>query len=180
MAELREFFSRPAHWLFFGGHFGGRTLLNEKEDVSVQFAGDEVTIASEGTREVLTVKSGGMRLQETCELVLWGGCNVCSGRETVETLRALFGRHVLLGFAGLTGWRVVDAILGGGFIKKGHFFERAVGRMDDPKALCDSWMQAARTGYGGGDMEDRFRCVNPDGREFQLIQNRIQAGRKFD
>ena len=42
---------------------------------------------------------------------------MCSGRYTMETIRKLFGSHVLLGFAGETGWKMVDAMLGAGFIK---------------------------------------------------------------
>lgn len=177
--ELRAFFAQPADWIFLADHFGGLTLLNEPEDVTVRFRRASVTVRVAKSTEVLTIKDKGFRLQESCELVLWGGCSVCSGRETVETLRALFGPHVLLGFAGLTGWRVVDAMLGGGFIKKGHFFERVAGHVDDPKAVCDAWMRTAKAGYGGGDMEDRFRCVDPDGQEFELRKGQISRGRKF-
>ncbi len=177
--ELRELFSVPAEWLYFGGHFGSLTLLNDKEDSWVEFGRSGVTVRAGSDTVTLDKKSNAFRLHEGCEVVLWGGCSVCGDRATIETLRALFGPHVLLGFAGMTGWKMVDAMLGAGFIKTGHFFDNVTEHLDDPKAIAQAWMKAARKGYGGGDMEDRFRCIDRAGREWKLEKGRIKAGRKF-
>lgn len=178
-AELREFFEVPAEWLYFGGHFGSLQLLNDAEDVWVRFGRDAVT-ARTGRQSVdLAKKDKTFRLHERCEVVLWGGCSVCEDRATIETLRALFGPHVLLGFAGLTGWKMVDAMLGAGFIKTGHFFDNVADAVDDGDAIVQAWMRAARKGYGSGDMEGRFRCIDRGGREWKLVKGRITKGRKF-
>ena len=177
--ELREYFEVPAHWLYLGGHFGSLQLLNEAEDTWVLFGRDGVTVQAEKTKVELTKPAKAFRLDANCEVVLWGGCSVCENRRTIETLRALFGPHVLLGFAGLTGWKMVDAMLGAGFIKSGHFFDNVAKHVDDADAIVQAWMRAAKKGYGGGNMEDRFRCIDRDGREWKLDKGRIRTGRKF-
>lgn len=177
--ELREFFEVPAHWLYLGGHFGSLLLLNDREDSWVKFRRESVTIRAEGQAAELTKKAKAFRLHESCEVVLWGGCSVCEDRATIETLRVLFGPHVLLGFAGLTGWKMVDAMLGAGFITKGHFFDNVAKHTGDFDAIVQAWMNAAKKGYGGGDMENRFRCIDRDGREWKLEKGRIRKGRKF-
>ena len=177
--ELREFFEVPAQWLYLGGHFGSLQLLNDREDSWVAFGRESVTVRAESRTVELSKSAKAFRLNESCEVVLWGGCGVCDGRSTIETLRVLFGPHVLLGFAGLTGWKMVDAMLGAGFIKKGHFFDNVAEHADDFDAIVQAWMNAAKKGYGGSDMESRFRCIDRDGREWKLEKGRIKKGRKF-
>lgn len=179
MAELESFFAGPARWLFFGGHFGGRTLSNEQGNVEIRFESDHVKATVDDAKAQLHKKGSAFRLHEDCVVVLWGGCSVCTDADTVRTLRTLFGEHVLLGFAGLTGWRMVDALLGGGFIKKEHFFDRLSPGKLEPAAIRDAWMRTARRGYGGGDLEGRFRAVDPDGQEWRLTGGKIVRGRKF-
>ncbi len=95
-------------------------------------------------------------------------------------MRTLFGPHVLLGFNGLTGWKMVDAMLGGGFIGAGrHFFDRVVGKDSDAAGVRDAWMETAKFGYGGSDNESKFRAIDPDGREWKLQKGEIRPGRRF-
>jgi len=179
VADLKTFFAGKGGWFFFGGHFGGRTLSNERGDVEVRFDAKEVRITAAGTKLVLSKATHEFSLHEECAVVLWGGCSVCGDPDTVETLRTLFGPHLLLGFAGLTGWRVVDAMLGGGFMKKGHFFDRLEPGRLDAVTVRDAWMGAALQGYGGGDIEGRFRAVDPEGQEWKLVKKKINRGRKY-
>lgn len=177
--ELKTLVKTKPHWLFLAGHFGSLQLLNENEDVFVKFASDQVELHVKS--DDVTIKQSGsdFGLNANCELVVWGGCDVCTNRNTVEILRKLFGEHVLLGFRGLTGWRMVDAILGGDFIKSDHFFDRIKGHEDDPVAIRDAWMKTAQQGYGGGKLEDRFRAVDRNGQEWVLRKKKIVKGRKF-
>ena len=179
MDELKALVKTKPHWLFLAGHFGSLELLNDKEDVFVEFAADQVELHVKKEKETIKQSSGDFGLNANCEVVIWGGCDVCTNRNTVEILRKLFGEHVLLGFKGLTGWRMSDAILGGDFIKSDHFFDRVQGHEDDPVAIRDAWMKTAQKGYAGGDLEDRFRAVDRNGQEWVLRKKKIVKGRKF-
>lgn len=175
---LRAFFGQTPAWTYFGGHFGGLTLSNDRGDASIAFARGGVDIRAGGA-SVSLERGRDFRLHERCHLVLWGGCSVCSRLDTMTTLRALFGPHALLGFAGLTGWRVVDAMLGGGFLTKRHFFANLGGRTQDADAAVDAWMRAAQAGWSNSDLEDRFRAVDPAGQEWVLRAGKIERGRRI-
>jgi hypothetical protein len=177
--ELKTLFRTKPHWLFIAGHFGDMKLLNEKEDVWVDFDTDKVTLSVKRDTAQLDKTSGSFAWHSNCEVVLWGGCDVCTSKDTMGVLRKLFGEHVLLGFRGLTGWKMVDAMLGGGFIKRDHFFDRVRGHEDDPVAIRDAWMKTAQHGYGGGDLESRFRAVDRNGQEWLLKEKKIVRGRKI-
>lgn len=179
LQELQTVVKTKPHWLFLAGHFGSMQLLNEKEDVFIEFHRDKVALHVKKEKAVVKASGGDFGWNANCELVLWGGCDVCTGRNSIEVLRALFGAHVLLGFSGLTGWKMVDALLGGGFIKKNHFFDRVKGKEDKPAAIRDAWLRTALKGYGGGDLESRFRAVDPDGQEWLIRKKKIVKGRKF-
>lgn len=178
--ELKTLFKTKPHWLFLAGHFGSMQLLNEKEDVWVKFATDKVELQVKKEKATIEKSGGDFGLSANCELVMWGGCDVCTNRNTVKILRTLFGEHVLLGFRDTSGWKMVDAMLGGGFIKSDHFFDRVKGHEDDPIAIRDAWMKTAQKGYGGGDLEDRFRAVDRNGQEWELRKKKIVKGRKFE
>ena len=150
--QLQDFFGDAANWIYFGGHFGSNSLLNEDESTSITFAGDKVTVSVAGSSATYTHGSG-FNLYSSSRVVLWGGCSVCSGNSTIRTLRTLFGPHVLLGFAGLTGWKMVDAMLGGGFIKTDFFDRLAGGKADHVGKVAAAWMATAKAGYGGGANE---------------------------
>jgi hypothetical protein len=149
MTELRAFFKSTPDWIFLASHFGDLEMSNDDGSVSLTFATNEVTLKAAG--ETAVVKKGvDFTLDANCKVVLWGGCSVCSGETTIRTMRTLFGPHVLLGFNGLTGWKIVDAMLGGGFIGAGrHFFDRVAGKESDPVGIRAAWMETAKFGYGG-------------------------------
>lgn len=174
--QLRRFFGTSPEWVFLAGHFGEHTLFNEDGSVQIEFASGHVECTAGGKTEKI-LKNRGFSLHADCRVVLWGGCSVCHSEHTVRTLRALFGQHVMLGFAGSTGWRVVDAILGGGFITKEHFFERVRDKCDDLAAVRDAWMKTARAGYGNGRLEGIFRAVDPDGQEWILRKGELMRDR---
>lgn len=157
--ELKTFFKSQPHWVFLAGYFGRMTLLNDahykdrgKDEVSVVFDKDKVTVKYDKETAVLEKTTGDFNLHKNCRLVVWGGCNVFSKEST---------------------------LLGGGFIKTGHFFERVKGKEDKPEKICDAWMLAAGKGYGGGDMEEIFRALDPSGQEWELSGGKIKRGRKI-
>lgn len=180
MGELRAFFKSKPDWIFMAGHFGDLQLSNEDGSVKVTFAADGVTLAAAGEIALLKKGSEDFSLDANCKVVLWGGCSVCSDDMTIRTMRTLFGPHILLGFKGLTGWKMVDAMLGGGFIGAGkHFFDRVIGKDSDAADVCDAWMETAKFGYGGSNNESKFRAINPDGLEWKLQKGEIKPGRRF-
>ena len=179
MDELKAFFSSDSDWLFIAGHFGGDMLFNEKDSVSATFSADSVELKVGGEKATVKKGTAEFQLDKNCKVVLWGGCSVCSATDLIRDLQKLFGAHVLLGFKGSTGWKMVDAMLGGGFIKTGHFFERVKGHDDEPAKIRDAWMQTALKGYGGDDFEDRFRAIDPDGQEWEISKKKIKRGRKI-
>ena len=178
IANLKAFFKGTPHWLFFAGHFGQNSLANEDDSVNIIFSDDSIKLITGSVDVEIKKESPDFKLNTNCEVILWGGCSVCSSKNTIEIMRKLFGKHVLLGFAGLTGWKIVDAMLGGGFITN-HFFKRLNGKISNSVAVRDAWMETARYGYGGGSIENRFRAIDPDGQEWKLSNKKIVKGRKF-
>jgi hypothetical protein len=178
MQELKTFCKSSPDWIFFAGHYGGLTMTNERDTVEIRFGADHVKLTAGD--ESASVKKGtpDFELDKNCKVILWGGCNVCTSKYVIRTLRTLFGAHVMLGFAGLTGWRMVDAMLGGGFIKI-HFFTRVKDCFTNPAKIRDAWMQTARDGYAKSDFEDRFRAIDPAGQEWLLNKGRITRGRRI-
>lgn len=178
--ELKAVFKLKPNWLYFGGHFGGLELSNDADDVTIDFSAKSVAIEVDKETAELKKGSADFGFDASCQVVLWGGCSVCEGEDTIRAMRALFGEHVLLGFAGLTGWKIVDAMLGAGFIKEpNHFFARVAGKETDPVAVRDAWMNAAKSGYGGDENEDKFRAIDPNGQEWKLSKGKIVRGRKI-
>jgi hypothetical protein len=183
MAELRTFFSQAPNWLYLGGHFGSKKLMNDaylNNDtgaVTITFATDHIKVVIDGKDETLR-KDDKFLLHKKCEVVLWGGCSVCS-TGTIQVLRKLFGKHLLLGFDGETGWKMVDAMLGNGFIKKEHFFANVKGQIGDLKAVRNAWMKAAQAGYGSVSNEDKFRAIDVDGQGWKLKDKKIVKWTKF-
>lgn len=178
--EIKGFFASDAQWLYLGGHFGGNTLYNEADTVSITFEAEQVVAKTPAGDRTLT-KAADFKLHTSSRVILWGGCSVCSGEDTVRTMRQLFGPHVLLGFAGLTGWKMVDAMLGGGFLKKDHFFNRVLAHgKTSLEGVAKAWMEAARAGYGGARVEGKFRCVDREGQEWKLKDGAIVKGRMIN
>lgn len=179
MAELKAFFAEQPSWLYMGGHFGSLQLFNDAAHhgkagaVSIKFDMDHVIVDVDGTSEKLSQSDGTFNVHKSVLVILWGGCSVCDTTRTMKVLRSVFGPHVLLGFAGMTGWAMVDAMLGNGFIKKNHFFDNVKGKTDDLDAISNGWMRAAKAGYGSGAMSDRFRAIDFDGQGWKLSEGKI-------
>jgi hypothetical protein len=180
LSELRAFFKSKPEWIFLAGHFGDLELSNEDGSVTATFDTDGVRLAVSGATALLKKGSEDFSLDANCKVVLWGGCSVCSREMTIRTMRTLFGPHVLLGFMGTTSWEMVDAMLGGGFIRAGnHFFDRVAGKDDNAAGVRDAWMETAKSGYGETKAEPKFRAIDPDGREWKLQKGEIRPGRSF-
>lgn len=177
--ELAAIFASDAEWLYLGGHFGARTLTNEKENIDIRFEAGAVHVLRDNKLSVSFDKGSGFALHKTCKLTLWGGCDVCTGGATIRTLRSLFDNPVILGFAGLTGWKVADAMLGGGFLRRKHFFNNVRGSVDDSAGQCEAWMEAAQAGYSDSSLESLFRAVDIGGQEWKLVDGKIVQGRKL-
>jgi len=181
--ELESFFKSSPDWIYFGGHFGGGILSNEDGTIDLEFDKDRVTLtlnptpASHNTT-VLQKHSANFGLHKKCKVMLWGGCSVCSSESNIRNLRKLFNNPLILGFAGLTGWRIVDAVLGGGFIHN-HFFSRIKERTHDLSHVRDAWLKTALYGWGGTKLETRFRAIAPNGQEWRLANKAIVKGRTF-
>lgn len=176
LKDLKAFFAGSPDWLFFGGHFGGLTLFNESASVSIEFAAKQVILAVGDARATLRKTNGTFAAHRNCKVVLWGGCNVCESEDTIRTLRQLFGNHVLLGFKGRTRWFAVNAILGGGEVAAGRFFDLVKSDPGSPETVRQAWLQAAisaaAVGEDGGAREKRARAVDPDGQEWGIIRNK--------
>lgn len=172
--ELAAFFACGAEWLYIGGHFSPNHLYNENGDTDVEFRPTSVLLKTpSGSRSVSHADS--FNLHQTARVIVWGGCSVAGVESTVTLMRQLFGEHVLLGFAGLTGTKMVDAMLGGGFIKN-NFFKR-VKNNTGWTGTCDgavkAWMDTAAAGYGGGSIENKFRAVDWEGNGRRLTDGKV-------
>ena len=174
LEEVRDIFNAPLDWLYLGGHFSGRELYNEDHSFGLKFEATHIEVRQDGSAVArLSPEDSSMSLGATVAVVLWGGCSVCGSAETVRVLRKLFRNHTLLGFAGLTGQAIVDAMLGGGFMKKSHFFRQVEGDIADPDLVAQAWMRAAKAGYGGGSIESIFRAVDYSGQGWMLRDGKI-------
>jgi hypothetical protein len=165
------------------GHFSSLRLYDDNNTTTLSFSADQVNVTTRDGNRVAKKNMADFGLSKNCKVVLWGGCSVCSSKDTVSTLQKLFGPHVLLGYAGSTGAAITEALLGGGFIKKGHFFDNLKNMDFQPAAIRNAWLRAAINGYKGGTgansiNEQLFRAVDPDGREWftsggQIIEKKF-------
>lgn len=179
MTALKDFFMSSSNWLFIASHFAS-TLYNDAHNVDVQFfdVGVDVTVQ----RELAQLRKSActFSLHESCSLILWGGCSVLGSATHVRTMRRLFNQPLLLGFAGLTGWRIVNAMLGAGFIPANKAFFSRINTPGDSAQVRDAWMNTALCGYGGNaSIEHLFRAVDPDGQEWKLSGKTIVRGVQY-
>jgi hypothetical protein len=179
-AQLEGFLAASPHWLFLAGHFADRTLFNDAKNVRLGFHADHVALQL-GNDPVTTLTKGtdAFGLDEHLEVVIWGGCDVATSHAVVEDLRQLFGEHLLLGFAGVTGWQVTNAMFGGGAFTQNHLFHRILDGGMDAASVRDAWMKMAQFGWADSTLGTRFRAVDPDGQEWKLTDGQITTGRKF-
>lgn len=176
-ARLKDFFFGQPDWVYFSGHFAGGDLWGDGGD-TVSFASGHVVISSGGT-ETKLLPDQGFAMYKYCSLVIWGGCSACSSPSTIRNIRELFANPTILGYAGSTGWKINDAMLGGGFIRP-HFFANLRASGPGPynsATLVNAWMDAAKWGYGGSAMESLFRAIDADGRESRLSNGQVVSGR---
>ena len=178
LPQLTEFFRGSPEWVYFSGHFAGLALYNEgRVLVNIDFASDKIILQVGEATKTLPKGADDLQLVKNCEVLVWGGCNACGPAGTVRTLRELFGNPLILGYAGSTGWKINNAMLGGGFIKSA-FFNR-LGLERSATTVRNAWMATANQGYGGGSIEGMFRAIDPDGQEWTLGKKKIVKGRKF-
>lgn len=178
MESLKAFFARPAEWLYIGGHFLSPELYNEAHDVSVQFYADRIDLRARGERATLRKGTEDFKLAGV-SLIVWAGCSTLGSREFVAAMNSLFGSHLMIGFRRMTGIPMCSAMFtGGGFIKR-PFFSRVGADPRDAGACRKAWLEAALEGYGGGENEDRFAAIDPDGTSWTIAGNSITSGARF-
>lgn len=179
LAQIKDFFRRPADWLYFGGHFIRPELYNEAHNVGIKFYADRVEVEVRGEQAVLRKGSDDFRLDQGLSLILWAGCSTLSSRAFIAELNQLFGAHLMLGFRRMTGIAMCNAMFtGGGFIRR-PFFDRVAADKTSATTARDAWMGAALEGYGGSENEDRFAAVDPDGTLWTLQSKAIKKGAKM-
>lgn len=177
MDELKRFFASSFEWVFFAGHFAGNRLYNESGQVGVRFGAEAVTLEHAGDSVTLQRESSDLKLKP--QLIVWGGCSTLGSNSLVRELQGLFGTHTALGFRGITGWRIVNALLGAEFMKdKKHFFTRVVATSSSAE-LTAAWMETAKLGYAGGDLEDRFAAVDTSGQRWVLRDKKVVRDSKL-
>jgi hypothetical protein len=174
--RLRSFFAAEPDWVYFSGHFAGGELWGDNGD-AVEFKHNRVVLSS-GDDSTELHKGDGFRMHANVTLVVWGGCSACREPARVRWMRELFDNPTILGYAGSTGWKINDAMLGGGFIRA-NFFENLRRNTMAPyysPDFVDAWMGAAQAGYGGGPMEGLFRAVDAQGQMWELQGGKIVKG----
>jgi hypothetical protein len=181
VGELAEFFGKTPDWIYLSGHFGNKKLSNNlgvAPVVDIVFSYDSVEVIV-GSEHRKLVKHWDFQLHQECTLVVWAGCSALKHDTYIKSFRQLFDNPVLLGYAAQTGWRISDAMLGGGFITN-DFFARVKNKMaqNDRHAERKAWMETAAWGYGGGECEGMFRAVDQDGQEWRLDGKRVVPGPK--
>ncbi|MFC0804613.1 MULTISPECIES: hypothetical protein [Sinorhizobium] len=175
--DLKSLFARSDDVLFLAGHFSN-SLYNDDQSIDLEFGTSKLTITYDGQTVVLN--RGTEFKQTSCKLIIWGGCNVCSSAQTIATMRALFGPHVLVGWVGVTGWEITDIMFGG----KGHgsaapeplpdfampnYFSALGGSIGDSTRLWKEWLKVAKAISWGNDAEgrpylERFCVVDATGK----------------
>jgi len=175
MAALRGWFGTKPDWIYFGGHFDEMKLFNEGDTVSIEFKPKRVNLQVGSAKAFFTKGGKFFKLDANPQMILWGGCSVCDTSGQMNTMRKLFGKHVLLGVSGSTSATVINAMLGGGAIPGGkvipasdHFFGRVTGNIN-PKGIRDAWMETAKFYVANSSGEYRgFRAVDPDGQVWKI------------
>ena len=172
MDKLRKFFGTSADWVFFGGHFIDH-LYNDRETIHVYLNSDEVKLKVDGETETIKRTDGSnFKLRPT--VIFWGGCSVLHRAGQIKATQELFNNPLQLGFGGLTGPKIMNALLGKGFIPEDRAFFSRIKDRDDREQVRQAWMETANWGYGGGEIEDNFRAVDPDGKIWGLSNKKIK------
>lgn len=176
--QLTAFFQGSPQLVYFSGHFQDRELWGDNR-AEVYFGKTGVRLKVNDEYTPLRKSDGGFRLHDSVVAVIWGGCSALSNSADIKILRELFPKAALLGYSAATGVAINNAMLGGGFIRRKHFFDR-LPRGEITGAACVwAWMGAAQTGYTGNSLADRFRAVTAAGQEWKLAGGKIVKGRRF-
>lgn len=174
--DIKKLFARTDDVLFLAGHYAG-SLYNDDRSIDLAFEAKKLTIKYDAQTAVLN--RGAEFKQTNCKIVIWGGCSVCNSTATIDAMRALFGKHVLIGWIGVTGWEFTDIMFGG----KGNgstdpepgpafavpnYFDALGGSIADPASLWKQWLKVAKAIAWGNDPAgkpylDRFCAVDIDG-----------------
>lgn len=183
-ANVLKLLQSQPEWLFMSGHFSGLQLYDHQGNTWLTFAASELRVEAFDGTQTVRKSTPEFGLGQRCRVSMWSGCSVCRSKETIRTLFRLFGPHVLLGYASSTGAEITQAMLGGGFLRRGHFFENVASDPADPAVIRDAWLQAAINGYRGGTGspkvdEKLFRAVDPDGQEWYAEAGKKVRGRKM-
>ena len=174
--SLVRIFAGEPDWFYLSGHYAGLSLFSE-QGVSIDFAPNQVTLTVGESTKVLR-KGEEFKVHRYCSVVAWGGCSACSRGSDIRTIRSLFDNPTILGYSDSTGWKINDAMLGGGFIRKHFFANLGVGPLFTSKAVVRAWLTAAAAGYDKS-MQKMFRAVDEDGQEWKLENGEVVLGRRF-
>lgn len=114
-----------------------------------------------------------------CKAVFWGGCNTNSSNAQVTLFRNLFGDHTLIGWKGITGWQILNVVMGGFGNSPPNpaqdFFDLLGATPDDPATIKNAWLQSAiDSSWGDGTQtDDKFSVISPSGSGFKISGNSI-------
>ena len=173
LATAQQFFRSSPEWLYMAGHYSGQQLYSENDETTVAFTNDAISLSTMGGSAQSKKADNTFALHKNIKVVIWGGCSLLGNDDEVTMMRNWFGDHVMLGFAGLTGWRILQAMFGGGFIPKNSSFFARLGRNPSPEDIVNAWMETAQQGYGGVPMEEKFRAVDTKGQGWRLSSKKI-------
>jgi hypothetical protein len=174
MQELKDFFVRKVDWLFLAGHSGGNNILNESGSVNITFESKRIVLTVNEETVNLGKGTANLSVDSSVKLIFFGGCSMLNKRAHIISFRDLFNKCPLLGFKQSTGWKMVDAMFGGGFIKE-HFFKRAKGQLDNKDKLARIWLEtaASKYAYANTENEKRFASVDTKGRRWIIRAGKI-------
>lgn len=173
LTTAQQFFRSSPEWLYMAGHYSGQELYSENSETSVGFSKNVISLSTVGGSAQIKKADNTFGLHKNIKLVIWGGCSLLGNDDEVTMMQDWFGPHVMLGFAGITGWKIVQAMFGGDFIpKKSSFFSR-LGRNPSSDDIVNAWMETAKLGYGGVQMENLFRAIDTKGQGWQLKNKQI-------
>ena len=190
--DIKEFFASSEQWLFIAGHFSNGELYNQAHQdgdtsnvVVIKFQNDRV-ILNHGTNAAVNLVKGTDFSQHTnCKSVFWGGCNTNSDTSQVATFRTLFGNHTLIGWKGITGWQILNVVMGGFGNNSPNpsqdFFDRLGTNHASATSIRNAWLDAANEAQWGdtGQTDAKFSVIDPDGSGFRIHNNTVGSDPAF-
>jgi hypothetical protein len=192
LVDIATFFKQKDDWLFMAGHFSQAVgkwgtwphateyrLYNDLDNdhttpptLEALFRKDHVLVRRKegGAWTEKKLARGKEFLQhEKAKVLLWGGCGVCN-EDSIEILRELFGKVLIIGWHGKTGWEITDLMMGGfgnkpdpGGWRSPNFWEKLGGSHSDLVKVRNAWLDTAKAITWAGDILSRFCVIDPDG-----------------